>query len=100
MAQIAVLHSDYVVLTSDNPRSEDPQSIIDDMIEGVAVSDRSKLLSMTDRSMAIKTAIMLAGREDVVIIAGKGHETYQEIGGVKHYFSDQETVKDILSKDI
>ncbi len=100
MAQIAVLHSDYVVLTSDNPRSEDPQSIIDDMIEGVAVSDKSKLLSMTDRSMAIKTAIMLAGREDVVIIAGKGHETYQEIGGVKHYFSDQETVKDILSKDI
>ena len=100
MAQIAVLHSDYVVLTSDNPRSEDPQSIIDDMIEGVAVSDRSKLLSMTDRSMAIKTAIVLAGREDVVIIAGKGHETYQEIGGVKHYFSDQETVKDILSKDI
>ncbi len=100
MAQIAVSHSDYVVLTSDNPRSEDAQSIIDDMIEGISESDKSKLLSMTDRSMAIKTAIMLAGRDDVVIIAGKGHETYQEIGGVKHYFSDQETVKDILSKDI
>jgi UDP-N-acetylmuramoyl-L-alanyl-D-glutamate--2,6-diaminopimelate ligase len=55
---------------------------------------------MTDRAMAIKTAIMLAGKDDVVIIAGKGHETYQEIEGVKHYFSDQETVKNILFKDI
>lgn len=100
MAKIASLYCDYVVLTSDNPRSEDPQVIIDEMIEGVAIEDKSKVLSMTDRAMAIKTAIMLAGQEDVVIIAGKGHETYQEIGGVKHYFSDQETVKNILFKDI
>ena len=100
MAMIAVRNSDYVVLTSDNPRSEDPQGIIDDMVDGVELSEKQKVLTMTDRAMAIKTAIMLAGSEDVVIIAGKGHETYQEIKGEKHYFSDQETVKNILFKDI
>lgn len=100
MAKIAVRNSDYVVLTSDNPRSEDPQGIIDDMVDGVELSEKHKVLTMTDRAMAIKTAIMLAGSEDVVIIAGKGHETYQEIKGEKHYFSDQETVKNILFKDI
>ena len=100
MAMIAVRNSDYVVLTSDNPRSEDPQGIIDDMVDGVELSEKHKVLTMTDRAMAIKTAIMLAGSEDVVIIAGKGHETYQEIKGEKHYFSDQETVKNILFKDI
>jgi UDP-N-acetylmuramoyl-L-alanyl-D-glutamate--2,6-diaminopimelate ligase len=100
MAQIAAVNSDYVVLTSDNPRTEEPQSIIDDMVVGVDLADKHKVLTMTDRAMAIKTAIMLAGKDDVVIIAGKGHETYQEIEGVKHYFSDQETVKNILFKDI
>ena len=100
MAKIAVRNSDYVVLTSDNPRSEDPQGIIDDMVIGVELSEKHKVLTMADRAMAIKTAIMLAGSEDVVIIAGKGHETYQEIKGEKHYFSDQETVKNILFKDI
>lgn len=100
MARIAVAYSDQVILTSDNPRSEDPQSIIDDMTKGLMQDDLNKVLEIVDRKMAIKTILKLSKPEDVVLIAGKGHEQYQEIKGKKEYFSDQEIVKDILSKVI
>ena len=100
MARIASEYGDQVILTSDNPRSEDPMSIINDMLEGVPIDEMHKVLAIADRNMAIKTSITFANKEDVILIAGKGHETYQEILGERHYLSDQETVKDILSKDI
>lgn len=92
MAQVSVEYSDRVVLTSDNPRSEDPAAIIKDMEDGLPVAAKRKYLSIVDRKEAIKTAISLAKPEDIVLIAGKGHEKYQEIKGVKHHFDDKEIV--------
>lgn len=100
MAMISMQESDMVILTSDNPRSEDPQAILDDMKEGVDREDLSRMLEIVDRKAAIKTAVTLSKEEDTILIAGKGHEEYQEVNGVKHFFSDQQIVKDILSKDI
>ena len=100
MAKIAMQESDMVILTSDNPRSEDPQVIIDDMKKGVDRDDLSRMLEIVDRKAAIKTAVTMSTEEDTILIAGKGHEEYQEVKGVKHFFSDQQIVKDILSKDI
>lgn len=100
MAKIAMQESDMVILTSDNPRSEDPQSIIEDMKGGIERDDLSRMLEIVDRKAAIKTAVTLSKEEDTILIAGKGHEEYQEVNGVKHFFSDQQIVKDILSKDI
>ncbi len=100
MGKIAALYGDHVILTSDNPRSELPDGIIDDMLSGIDASRQHKVLRIVDRAMAIKTALKISEKKDVVIIAGKGHEEYQEIRGEKKYFSDQKTVKDILSKDI
>jgi UDP-N-acetylmuramoyl-L-alanyl-D-glutamate--2,6-diaminopimelate ligase len=92
MAEVAVEYSDRVILTSDNPRSEDPAEIIRDMENGLPVAAKRKYLAIVDRKEAIKTAISLAKPEDILLIAGKGHEKYQEIKGVKHHFDDKEVV--------
>lgn len=96
MAKIAVNGSDKVVLTSDNPRFEEPQSIIDDMYAGVEIHQKNKVLCITDRKEGIKTACMMAHSGDIILIAGKGHETYQEVKGVRSNFSDKEIVSEIL----
>ncbi len=96
MAEAACEHSDKVIFTSDNPRSEDPAQIIKDMEQGLAVSHRKKYISIVDRKEAIKTAISLANSEDIVLIAGKGHEKYQEIKGVRNHFDDKEEVKEMF----
>jgi UDP-N-acetylmuramoyl-L-alanyl-D-glutamate--2,6-diaminopimelate ligase len=89
MAEVACEYSDKVIFTSDNPRSEDPVQIIKEMEAGVNVVARKKYLSITDRMEAIKTAVSLAQKEDIILVAGKGHEKYQEIKGVKHDFDDK-----------
>lgn len=96
MGQVAAEHSDRVIFTSDNPRSEDPQEIIGEMEEGVAVHQRKKTLSIADRREAIKTAVGFAQQEDIILIAGKGHEKYQEIKGVKHPFDDKQVLSEVL----
>ncbi|MCR6639349.1 MAG: UDP-N-acetylmuramoyl-L-alanyl-D-glutamate--2,6-diaminopimelate ligase [Sporocytophaga sp.] len=96
MADIACKLSNKVILTSDNPRNEDPMDIIAQMQKGVSLMDQKKTMVITDRKEAIKTAIMLAGGNDILLIAGKGHENYQEIKGVKHPFDDKETVKELF----
>lgn len=95
MAQEAVRQSDKVIITSDNPRFENPQDIINDMLEGLNSRQREKVLSIVDRREAIRTACMLAHKGDVVLIAGKGHEDYQEIQGMKHHFDDREVVEQL-----
>ncbi|TDO04913.1 UDP-N-acetylmuramoyl-L-alanyl-D-glutamate--2,6-diaminopimelate ligase [Sunxiuqinia elliptica] len=97
MAKEAILQSDKVILTSDNPRSEDPAQIIADMETGIEAHQRQKVLSIVSRKEAIRTACMLAQSGDIVLIAGKGHEDYQEIKGVKHHFDDREVVKEIFN---
>jgi UDP-N-acetylmuramoyl-L-alanyl-D-glutamate--2,6-diaminopimelate ligase len=96
MAEVACEHSDKVIFTSDNPRSEDPAQIIKDMEAGVSAAAKRKYISIVDRKEAIKTAISLANREDIVLIAGKGHEKYQEIKGVKNHFDDNEVVREMF----
>ena len=98
MAQEAVRQSDRVIITSDNPRFEEPQAIIDDMLAGLDSKQMKKVLSIVDRREAIRTACMLAKKGDVVLVAGKGHEDYQEIQGVKHHFDDKEVLRDIFAK--
>ena len=98
MAGIATELSDKVVLTSDNPRHEDPEVIINEMEQGVAPQNFKKSLSITDRKQAIKTACQLAQPNDIILIAGKGHETYQEIQGVRHDFDDMKTVTELLNQ--
>ena len=99
MAQEAVKQSDKVIITSDNPRFEDPQDIINDMISGLSKDDMHKVLCITDRAAAIKTACMLAQTGDAVLVAGKGHENYQEIQGVKHHFDDKEVIEEIFKNE-
>jgi UDP-N-acetylmuramoyl-L-alanyl-D-glutamate--2,6-diaminopimelate ligase len=96
MAAISAEGSDKVILTSDNPRTEDPEKILDEMETGITPDLKRKTLRITNRHEAIKTAIMLANDGDVVLIAGKGHETYQEIMGVKHHFDDREELRNAL----
>jgi len=96
MAAISAEGSTKVILTSDNPRTEDPEKILDDMEAGITPDLKSKTLRITNRHEAIKTAVMLANRGDVILIAGKGHETYQDIMGVKHHFDDREELKNAL----
>lgn len=98
MAKIATDLSDKAILTSDNPRNEDPEVILDEMEKGVEAHNYKKILRITDRKQAIKTACQLAQPNDIILIAGKGHETYQEINGVRHHFDDMETVKEILDQ--
>ena len=94
MAQEAVKQSDRVIITSDNPRFEEPQDIINDMLAGLDKKQMKKVISITDRREAIRTAVMMAQKGDVILIAGKGHEDYQEIKGVKHHFDDREVVRE------
>ena len=96
MAQEAVRQSDKVIITSDNPRFEEPQDIINDMLAGLNEQQMRKVISIVDRKEAIRTACMMAQKEDVVLVAGKGHETYQEIKGVKHHFDDKEVLHEIF----
>ena len=96
MAQEAVKQSDRVIITSDNPRFEEPQDIINDMLAGLDPKQMKKVLSIVDRKEAIRTACMMAEKGDVILIAGKGHEDYQEIKGVKHHFDDREVVREIF----
>jgi UDP-N-acetylmuramoyl-L-alanyl-D-glutamate--2,6-diaminopimelate ligase len=98
MAEVACEHSDKVIFTSDNPRSEDPVQIIKDMEEGLQPAARRKYISIADRKEAIKTAISLAKPEDIVLIAGKGHEKYQEIKGVKYDFDDKKMVREMFDE--
>ena len=94
MAQEAVRQSDRVIITSDNPRFEEPQAIINDMLAGLDAKQMKKVISIVDRREAIRTACMMAQKGDVILIAGKGHEDYQEIQGVKHHFDDHEVVRE------
>lgn len=96
MAAAACEHSDKVIFTSDNPRSEDPAQIIKDMEEGLSAAAKRKYISIVDRKEAIKTAISLAKPEDIILVAGKGHEKYQEIKGVRSHFDDKEIVKEFF----
>ena len=96
MAREAVKQSDRVIITSDNPRFEEPQDIINDMLAGLDAHQMKKVVSIVDRREAIRTACMMAEKGDVILIAGKGHEDYQEIQGVKHHFDDKEVVREIF----
>lgn len=96
MAQEAVKQSDKVLITSDNPRFEEPQEIINDMLAGLNAEEMRKVLSIVDRKEAIRTACMLACPGDVILVAGKGHENYQDVKGVKHHFDDKEILKNIF----
>lgn len=96
MAEVACEYSDKIIFTSDNPRSENPERIIKDMEEGVPVIARKKYISIVDRREAIKAAVTLAHKEDIVLVAGKGHEKYQEINGVKYDFDDKQVLREML----
>ena len=96
MAKEAAKLSDQLILTSDNPRFEKPDEIIKDMVAGLNAADMEHTLCITDRAQAIKTATMLARKGDVILVAGKGHEDYQEVKGVKHHFDDREQLKEIF----
>jgi UDP-N-acetylmuramoyl-L-alanyl-D-glutamate--2,6-diaminopimelate ligase len=97
MAQEAVRQSDRVIITSDNPRFEEPMDIINDMLAGLDAKQMKKVITNPDRREAIRTAVMLAQKGDVILIAGKGHEDYQEVKGVKHHFDDREVVREIFN---
>lgn len=98
MAHEAARLSDKVIITSDNPRFEEPQDIMNDMLAGITDEERGKVLSIVDRKEAIRTACMLAKKGDVILVAGKGHENYQEIKGVKHHFDDKEVLLEIFQE--
>lgn len=100
MANIAAQYSNTVILTSDNPRSEDPEAILDEMEVGISAADKRKVLRISERKSAIKTAVTLAKNNDVILVAGKGHENYQEIKGVRHHFDDKQILQDILLHNI
>lgn len=97
MALEAVKQSDRVIITSDNPRFEEPQDIINDMLAGLNTQQMKKVITNADRREAIRTACMMAQKGDVILVAGKGHEDYQEIKGVKHHFDDKETIREIMA---
>lgn len=97
MAQEAAKQSDRVIITSDNPRFEEPQDIINDMLAGLDKQQMKKTISIIDRREAIRTACMMAQKGDVILIAGKGHEDYQDVKGVKHHFDDKEEVKKVIN---
>jgi UDP-N-acetylmuramoyl-L-alanyl-D-glutamate--2,6-diaminopimelate ligase len=96
MGEVACEHSDKVIFTSDNPRTEDPMQILAEMETGLNTAARRKFISIADRKQAIKTAVNMADAEDIVLIAGKGHEKYQEINGVKHPFDDKEVLSEMF----
>ena len=94
MAQESVKYSDKVIITSDNPRFEEPQDIINDMLAGLTKEDMQKVITIVDRREAIRTACMMAQAGDVILVAGKGHEDYQDVKGVKHHFDDHEVIRE------
>ncbi len=96
MGSVAATASDKLILTSDNPRNENPNDIIQDMLEGIQKNQRKKVVSIQDRKEAIRMASLLARREDIILIAGKGHETYQEIKGIKYQFDDREVIRELF----
>jgi UDP-N-acetylmuramoyl-L-alanyl-D-glutamate--2,6-diaminopimelate ligase len=96
MGEVACAHSDKVIFTSDNPRTEDPAMILADMEKDLNTAAKRKFISMTDRKQAIKTAVSMANEEDIVLVAGKGHEKYQEINGVRNHFDDKEVLKEMF----
>jgi UDP-N-acetylmuramoyl-L-alanyl-D-glutamate--2,6-diaminopimelate ligase len=96
MAKEASRLSDQLILTSDNPRNEEPDEIIKDMVAGLNSTDMEHTICITDRKQAIKTATIIAQKGDVILVAGKGHEDYQEIKGIKHHFDDREILKNIF----
>lgn len=96
MAKIALVHSDRLILTSDNPRTEDPERILDDMEAGLTPEEKSQTVRITDRRQAIKTAVLMSHEGDIILVAGKGHEKYQDIMGVKHHFDDVEELEKLL----
>ena len=96
MAQIADTYADVCVFTSDNPRFEDPEAILDDMMDGFPEESRERCLRITDRYQAIKTAVRTAREGAVILVAGKGHETYQDTRGVKKHFDDKEILTQLL----
>lgn len=97
MAKESVKYSDKVIITSDNPRFEEPQDIINDMLAGLTKEDMQKVISIVDRREAIHTACMIAQKGDVILVAGKGHEDYQEVKGVKHHFDDHEVIRECFN---
>ena len=99
MARIAIMLSDKVILTSDNPRTEDPEAILDDMMTGVPKSESRKVMRITDRKEAIRVACNLTSGGDIVLVAGKGHENYQEINGVRNHFDDKEILTEMLNQN-
>lgn len=98
MGKIAAEWADQLIITSDNPRNEDPHAIMQEVLEGVPQKQRSKVLMIENRRAAIETACRLAGDRDIVLVAGKGHENYQEIRGVKHPFDDREVLRETFKK--
>jgi UDP-N-acetylmuramoyl-L-alanyl-D-glutamate--2,6-diaminopimelate ligase len=96
MGEVACEHSDRVIFTSDNPRSEDPEQILRDVEAGLNTAAKRKYISMADRREAIKTAVTLAKQGDILLIAGKGHEKYQDIKGVKHPFDDKQVLAEMF----
>ena len=96
MAEVACEYSDKVIFTSDNPRNEDPLQILRDMEAGVNIVSRKKYITIPDRKEAIKTAVSLSDSEDIVLVAGKGHEKYQEINGVRYEFDDKKVLKEMF----
>ena len=99
MAHIACEMSDQLVLTSDNPRTENPDSILDDMERGLTAKELSRTVRITDRRQAIRAAVMMAREGDIILVAGKGHEKYQDAGGVKHHFDDREELETMLTTE-
>lgn len=98
MAKIGCEMSDRLVLTSDNPRTEDPEQILDDMEAGLSAEEKSRVVRISDRRQAIKTAVMMAKEGDIVLVAGKGHEKYQDVCGEKHHFDDVEELQKLLNE--
>lgn len=96
MAQSACDLSDRVILTSDNPRSENPEAILQDMERGLNSAAKRKYISIVDRREAIKTAVGMANKEDIILVAGKGHEKYQDIKGIKYPFDDKEVLREMF----
>jgi len=96
MGEVACEHSDKVIFTSDNPRSEDPLEILKEMEKGLGSAAKRKLISVPDRKEAIKIAVSLAKPDDIILVAGKGHEKYQEIKGVKYDFDDKEVLREMF----
>jgi UDP-N-acetylmuramoyl-L-alanyl-D-glutamate--2,6-diaminopimelate ligase len=98
MASIALKYSNRVVLTSDNPRTEDPEAILEDMRRGVDKDQAHRVVSIPNRKEGIRTACMMAQNDDIILVAGKGHETYQEVDGVRHHFDDREVIREIFNQ--